>query len=99
MRLTQQQIAHIRQSVRDVAGTGARGWLFGSRVDDHARGGDIDLLLQLDSGVSEPAALACRVATRVSRGIHGRKVDVLRSAPNLTQLPIHTLAQAEGIEL
>lgn len=99
MRLNPQQIAHIRQSVRDLVGTDARVWLFGSRVHDEARGGDVDLLLELDSFVPEPAALASRVATRVSRGMHGRKIDVLLSAPNLAKLPIHTLALAEGVQL
>lgn len=99
MRLTQPQIAHIRNSVRDLTGASTRVWLFGSRVHDDARGGDVDLLLELDSGVPEPAALASRVATRVSRGLYGRKVDVVLCAPNLAKLPVHTLALAEGIEL
>lgn len=34
----------IRETVLAVAGTGSRVRLFGSRVDNHARGGDIDLL-------------------------------------------------------
>jgi len=99
MRLTQQQIAHIRQSVHDLVGADVRVWLFGSRVHDDARGGDVDLLLELDSFVLEPAALASHVATRVSRGMYGRKIDVLLSAPNLAKFPIHTLALAEGIQL
>lgn len=99
MRLSNQQVNHIRQSVADLAGQSARVWLFGSRVRDDARGGDVDLLLQLDTPVADPAVLASRLATRVSRGMNGRKVDVLLVAPNLSRLPVHNIALSEGIQL
>jgi hypothetical protein len=35
--------------------------------------------------------MAARVASRVSRGMHGRKVDVLLKAPNLLEPPIPRL--------
>lgn len=58
MRLTPEQIDAIRTGVPQVAGRDARVWLFGSRVHDQERGGDVDLLLELDVPVSEPAQLA-----------------------------------------
>ncbi|MFA7240759.1 MAG: nucleotidyltransferase domain-containing protein [Sulfuricellaceae bacterium] len=48
MRLTQPQQATICQTVAHVIGPGARVWLFGSRRDDNARGGDLDLLVESD---------------------------------------------------
>lgn len=99
MRLTSSQIADIRNSATQIAGGTARVWLFGSRVRDDARGGDVDLLLELDSAVDEPAQLAAKLAARVSRTMHGRKVDVLVKAPNLKLLPIHSVALAEGVML
>lgn len=44
----------------------------------------------------EPALLSARIAARVSRAMHGRKVDVVISAPNLQSLPIHDIARREG---
>lgn len=99
MRLTPQQIADIRLSAAQCAGASARIWLFGSRVHDERRGGDVDLLLELDEPVPEPARLAARLAARVSRLMYGRKVDVLIKAPNLAELPIHGIALAEGVQL
>lgn len=99
MRLTPQQIASIRQSAQALAGESARIWLFGSRVCDDTRGGDVDLLLDMDTPVEEPAQLAARLAGRISRAMYGRKVDVLIKAPNLLTLPIHAVAMAEGVQL
>ena len=99
MRITPEQVRVIRQGVAEFAGEQARVWLFGSRVRDDARGGDVDLMLELDEAVAEPALLAARLAVRVSRAMDGRKVDVLVKAPNLLPLPIHAVALAEGIRL
>jgi predicted nucleotidyltransferase len=99
MRLTAAQINVIRDGAAQLAGDAARVWLFGSRVSDDARGGDVDLLLELDEAVTEPAQLSAKLAARVSRAMYGRKVDVLIKAPNLLFLPIHAVALAEGIRL
>ena len=45
MRLTEQQIQTIKQVVVMLAGDSAKITLFGSRVDDTKKGGDIDLLI------------------------------------------------------
>lgn len=99
MRLTPEHIQAIRVGVVQLAGPTARVWLFGSRVYDHLRGGDVDLLLELDEPIDDPARLAARVSGRVSRAIYGRKVDVVVKAPNLGHLPIHSIALKEGVLL
>lgn len=66
--------------------------VFGSRLDDTANGGDLDLMLELPEPVDNPALMAALV----SRVMFGRKVDVLLSAPNLMRLPIHDSAFKEG---
>ena len=70
--------------------------VFGSRLDDTAKGGDLDLMLELPEPVENPALMAARLSALVSRLMFGRKVDVLLSAPNLKRLPIHELAFKEG---
>jgi len=96
MRLTNQQIQTIRQLARQVAGDQSRVRVFGSRLDDTAHGGDIDLMLELTESVDNPALIAAQLAGLVSRAMSGRKVDVLVSAPNLLRLPIHNIAFQEG---
>ena len=96
MRLTDYQIQAIRRLAREVAGDQARVRVFGSRLDDTAHGGDLDLMLELPEPVDNPALMAARMAAKVSRTMSGRKVDVLLSAPNLMRLPIHDIAFEEG---
>lgn len=99
MRLTDEQARAITQLAHEIAGEGALVRVFGSRLDDDARGGDLDLLLELPEAVPNPALLAARFSARVSRTMHGRRVDVLLAAPNLKRLPIHELAYREGVAL
>jgi len=99
MRLTDYQIQAIRQLACQVAGNQSRVRVFGSRLDDTAQGGDLDLMLELPEPVDNPALMAAQMSAQVSRVMHGRKVDVLLSAPNLKRLPIHEIAFKEGVEL
>ena len=46
MRLSPKQITAVKQTAAEVFGPEADIWLFGSRVDDERRGGDIDLLVE-----------------------------------------------------
>lgn len=96
MRLNNEQIEMIRRLAHQVAGEQSRVRVFGSRLDDELRGGDLDLLLELIEPVVNPALLAAQFSALVSRQMHGRKVDVLLSAPNLLHLPIHDIAFQEG---
>ncbi len=99
MRLSNDQISAIRHIVADTAGASAQVRLFGSRLRDDATGGDLDLLVELPGAVEHPAALSARLATRISRTLHGRRVDVLVLAPNLRRLPINDIALREGQSL
>jgi hypothetical protein len=48
MRLTPSQAHLITDRVRRHFGVQAKTWLSGSRVDDHKRGGDVDLDVETD---------------------------------------------------
>jgi predicted nucleotidyltransferase len=96
MRLDDTLIRKIIEYAHEIAGEQARVRVFGSRLDDMARGGDLDLLLEIPEPVTNPALLAAQLSARVSRLMHGRKVDVIVAAPNLKRLPIHEVARREG---
>jgi len=93
MRLHQDQIENIREVVlsRDPA---ARIFLFGSRVDDQQRGGDIDLLV-----LSQKLDATDRRKMKVDlyRRIGHRKIDLLL-APDDRRAFVR-LAMEEGVAL
>lgn len=99
MRLTPAQIDTIKSTTQAVLGEGALVTLFGSRVDDQAKGGDVDLMIEVHQNLQEPALMAARIASQISRAMNGRKVDVLLKAPNLLEQPIHRIAQQQGVAL
>jgi len=43
MRLSQEKIQYIKSELKTLA-PGSKVYIFGSRADDHAKGGDIDIL-------------------------------------------------------
>jgi len=89
MRLTEDQRQTIRQILRESFEAPVTVLLFGSRVDDEAKGGDIDLLVQCPEPVERPAVTASRLSARISQALQGQKVDVVLEAPFLQRLSIH----------
>ena len=100
MRLTTQQIEAIKQETAHYFGTGAQVWLFGSRVDDTKKGGDIDLYVR--PGINDADQLAAaRFAflARLKRRIGDQKIDLVLQRAGDEELPIHTQAKQHGVRL
>jgi predicted nucleotidyltransferase len=101
MRLTDQQRAIIRATVVETFGSGADVWLFGSRVDDSKRGGDIDLLIETDQvDVDAIARAEISFMTKIQAKLGEQKIDVLLDYPSRkTRPPIFSIAKQTGILL
>lgn len=99
MRLSSQEINTIKAQAAATFGASAVVRLFGSRIDDVARGGDIDLMVSTTEPVDRPALLAATLAARLQRTLGDQRIDVLVDAPNLQRQPIHEIAWREGILL
>ncbi len=99
MRLTPKQITQIKEFTALVFGDEAKVYLFGSRLDDNAKGGDIDLLVKTNKVVNQPALLPAKLAAKVMMANYEQKVDVVLIAPNLEMHGIHKVALREGIQL
>ena len=99
MRLRPQDVIALRAAIYEVAPDAKAIRLFGSRLDDNARGGDVDLMVDFENPVDNPAVLSARLAVRASRAISNRKVDILLRTPNLISCAIHQIALDEGVVL
>ena len=101
MRLNDQQRAAIRATVAETFGTQARVWLFGSRVDDAKRGGDIDLLIETDQ-VDADALARTEISflSKIQMKLGEQKIDVLLDYPSRkTRPPIFSIARQTGVLL
>jgi len=99
MRLSQQTQQIIRDTVREVFGVEAKVKLFGSRLNDNARGGDIDLLVELPSVTAEIERKTMQLTARLQLRIGDQPIDVLVIDPSTPQQSIHRQASLTGISL
>lgn len=99
MRLDDKTREIIKSEVASQLGADATVRLFGSRVDDTQRGGDIDLLIEPGRSLVHRIQSECRLAARLYIRLGGRKVDVLIKNPLEPMLPIHEQALQDGIVL
>ncbi|MDZ7851625.1 MAG: nucleotidyltransferase domain-containing protein [Halomonas sp.] len=101
MRLTPNQQRVIRQAALDCFGPGAQVTLFGSRVDDSSRGGDIDLLISTDiTNIEEIIRAEIDFQLKVQRAIGEQKIDLLIDYPGRGQHPtIFKIAERTGVSL
>ena len=99
MRLTAAQADIIRQTARRRFGDGVRVWLFGSRVDDSARGGDIDLLVEIGTAPDNAFRESIAFETDLQLALGDQKIDILLRHPGISEAPIHRIARKTGVEL
>lgn len=99
MRLSQKTQQTIRDTVREVFGIEANVKLFGSRINDDARGGDIDLLVELPSITAELERKTMQLVARLQLRIGDQPIDVLVTDPSTPRSAIHEQASSTGITL
>lgn len=99
MRLSAQSQAIIQQAVLQRFGDQAQVRLFGSRLDDAVKGGDIDLHIRVQGGVDNPLWEASLLAAHLQRKLEGRKVDVRLLDAKHQILPVDLVALSEGVLL
>ena len=99
MRLSPQSQTIIHQAVVQRFGDQAQVRLFGSRLDDAVKGGDIDLHVRVQGEVDNPIWEASLLAAQLQRQLDGRKVDVRLLVTTQNTLPVDQVALSEGILL
>lgn len=99
MRLSPQTQTIIRDTAREIFGPQVTTLVFGSRVDDAARGGDIDLIVQLEQPVPQRERKALQLVARLQRRLGMQPIDVLVVDPQTEILPVHEEAFRTGVRL
>lgn len=99
MRLTPAQVDIIKSATYSVLGEGALVTLFGSRVNDHLKGGDIDLLVELDTPVANKTKAIGHIYVKLIRQLGDRKIDILIKDANTQPAPVFDIAKQTGVML
>ena len=99
MRLTQSQRQITKATVDRVMGMDNCVWLFGSRVDDALRGGDIDLLVETEAVVANRAHTLCRLYGALIYALGERKLDILLKDAQTHDAPVFNIAKRTGVKL
>ncbi len=97
MRLTDFEKNTIIELAKKYFGNNTRVYLFGSRVYDNEKGGDIDLFLETDKERDRAAEM--EFLTKYHRLVNERKVDLIVKTPLSAYRPIFDTARSTGILL
>ena len=79
-----------------VLGTENRVWLFGSRVTDALRGGDIDLFIETEAEFPNRAKTLCSLYGALIFALGDRKLDGLLKDGRTSDAPIFSIAKPPG---
>ena len=96
MRLTPAQIHAITQTIAHLTKGTAEVFLFGSRLDDQARGGDVDILIE----TATPLALLDRARIKMElEALVNLPIDIVSQVKNSTPTPFQRIARANAVRL
>ena len=95
MRITEFQKDAIVDAVKAVD-PNAKVWLFGSRVDDNKRGGDIDIAIYSDD-INRDVMRKIRVNRLICDKIGDQRIDIVTTSDG--KEAIFKIAVAEGVQL
>lgn len=100
MRIQAEERAIIRNVLHAYFGSQARIILFGSRTNDQARGGDIDLLVITHQG-SDIFTRKLQAMSELQIALGDQKIDLLIKGPDMSApVPlVYSEALATGVEL
>ena len=99
MRLQSKEIQTIIQIAKDIYGETVQVYLFGSRLNDEKRGGDIDLLVR-STGEKKGVLARIRMTARLKLHLGDQKIDVIgdhedspvvRNTTDMTEKKIHRI--------
>ncbi|MEO6421123.1 MAG: hypothetical protein ABIR84_00130 [Candidatus Nitrotoga sp.] len=102
MRLRPNDVSAIAQVARDAFMPGTAFFLFGSRVDDSRRGGDIDLLVEIPKAMppEELVRRRTRFVSRIYLLLDEQRIDVIITAQDQQDSrEVVAAAKREGIQM
>jgi len=98
MRLEPAEVEAIQAAVRAVFGPTASIRLFGSRVRDDLKGGDIDLLVEVEPRQAS-IANEQRLRDRIAPAVQDLRTDIVLHERGAAFTPLELIALRDGVAL
>lgn len=99
MRLSEYEQKTIKRTAGQIFGKEAKIYLFGSRVNDNLRGGDIDIYIEVSSGVENLLEKKIRFLVALDKAIGEQKIDVVINNGLRDDKLIYQQAKSNGVQL
>jgi len=99
IRLTNEEIEHIKNTFLIFFNPSDKLWIFGSRIDPQRKGGDIDLYIE--TNFTDPDKITdakLNFLVSLKEKIGDQKIDVVIKFGDY-EMPIYDYARKEGIRL
>lgn len=98
MRINEEVIELIRKLANKYFGQDSKVYIFGSRIDDSKKGGDIDIYIEtfIENIVNNKILFLIELEKKIGE----QKIDLIIYNPNLMEEDlIHQIAKKEGIRI
>lgn len=99
MRISQEVLNVIKKVVKDNFGDDAEIFIFGSRVDDNKKGGDIDIYVETVLRQDEIIRAKIKSLVEFDKLLGERKIDIIAKSKNSKDNIIHKIAKSSGIKI
>lgn len=99
MRLSDEQRRLIREESTAIFGDNSVVQLFGSRLDDNKRGGDIDLYIEAEGSAADLLDRELKLYARLQRRLGERRIDIVVHGRGQSLRPIDCHARETGVIL
>jgi predicted nucleotidyltransferase len=100
MRISEEEITLIKKLARQIFGNGTKVFLFGSRVDDRKKGGDIDLFITGEQKSNYTVAHKIDFLVELKSLIGDQKIDVILDTESTRQKKqFHRSITRQAVEL
>ena len=100
IRLRPQAIEYIKSTFKETFLINDALWIFGSRTDLNARGGDIDLYIETQTeNIDEVFFMKKKFWNKLQYLLGEQKIDIIILRNNIKPMRIHEVAKNTGIRL
>ena len=100
MRITDENLEIIRVAFKNHFDAGDHLWVFGSRVHDERRGGDLDFYVETHQDSSRALKSKLAFVNDLWRSLGDQKIDVVMNLVSISApLLIHHVAKQTGVQI